>query len=266
MRSRSKGKLLTCFNCNDSGHMSWQCRKPINKCTNCNFLGHNSNNCPKKNSSNSNNYNNQINPVQNKSNKNVLEVLIDDDENDKYKIAIKINGILIPCQVDLGSQATLIREVDACKLKLVWELVRGPMLKGLGNVPYLPIGKALVDIEVQNVKEDQVEVFIVDNSLINVPVLLGHSFTERPGLRIVKTASDLFFERVELDQIVKLILVAVDDINIDKGKLQAMEVSSEDNYNGYMYVNGSIRGKPGMEYYLLPGEYHMCNGMSRVLV
>ncbi|KAF9404495.1 hypothetical protein HW555_014315, partial [Spodoptera exigua] len=32
VRSQPKGNL-TCFNCNDPGHMSWQCRKPLNKCT-----------------------------------------------------------------------------------------------------------------------------------------------------------------------------------------------------------------------------------------
>ncbi|KAF9413403.1 hypothetical protein HW555_008385, partial [Spodoptera exigua] len=50
VRSQPKGNL-TCFNCNDPGHMSWQCRKPLNKCTDCNYLGHNSNDCPKKSKS-----------------------------------------------------------------------------------------------------------------------------------------------------------------------------------------------------------------------
>ncbi|KAG6462530.1 hypothetical protein O3G_MSEX013320 [Manduca sexta] len=45
-----------------------------------------------------------------------------------------------------------------------------------------------------------------------------------------------------------------------------MIVTSDGNYTGSFYVNGSVRGKLGREYYLLPGEYHMHNGVSRVLV
>ncbi|KAH9628750.1 hypothetical protein HF086_003704 [Spodoptera exigua] len=127
--------------------------------------------------------------------KSVFEVLVNDDEDDKYEIVIKVNGLHTPCQVDLGSQATLIRKMDADKLGLVYESVQGPMLRGLGNIPYLPIGKVFVCIEVQDVKEEQVEAYIVDSSLINMQVLLGHNFTERPGLRIVKTASDLEREK-----------------------------------------------------------------------
>ncbi|KAL0812161.1 hypothetical protein ABMA28_009538 [Loxostege sticticalis] len=199
MKNRAKGNNV-CFNCNEAGHMSYQCRKPINKCSECNFLGHNSSACPRKNSNNSNissntnNTNNSNSSLQSKS-KNVLEVLVDDDSNDKYRIVIKINGINTPCQVDLGSQATLIRKTDAHKIGLRWDSVEGPMLRGLGNIPYLPIGKALVTIEVHDIKEEQVEVLVVDDSLINIPVLLGHSFTERPNLRIVKTTSDLQIEK-----------------------------------------------------------------------
>ncbi|KAF9421227.1 hypothetical protein HW555_002699 [Spodoptera exigua] len=80
VRSQPKGNL-TCFNCNDPGPMSWQCRKPLNKCTDCNYLGHNSNDYPKK----------------------IATTAINDDEDDKYKIVIKVNGLHTPCQVDLGS-------------------------------------------------------------------------------------------------------------------------------------------------------------------
>lgn len=270
MKNRAKGNNV-CFNCNEAGHMSYQCRKPINKCSECNFLGHNSSACPRKNSNNSNissntnNTNNSNSSLQSKS-KNVLEVLVDDDSNDKYRIVIKINGINTPCQVDLGSQATLIRKTDAHKIGLRWDSVEGPMLRGLGNIPYLPIGKALVTIEVHDIKEEQVEVLVVDDSLINIPVLLGHSFTERPNLRIVKTASDLQIEKVNLHDEPKLMLVTTDDIYLDVGKLDTILVNAGINFSGNIYVGGSIRGRPGMEFYLLPGEYQMNNGVCRVLI
>ncbi|KAH9638276.1 hypothetical protein HF086_013714 [Spodoptera exigua] len=245
--------------------MSYQCRKPITKCSECNFLGHDSNICPKR-SNNSNNGNVSSKNINDNKPKSVLEVSINDDSNDKYRVGIKINGVVIACQVDLGSQATLVRKADAHKIGLQWDTVQGPLLRGLGSIPYVPVGKTFVTIEIQDIREEQVEVLIVDDSLINIPVLLGHSFTERPNLRIIKTATDLRFEKVDVSGEVKLLLVTVDDFELDIGGLRAVTVGAKTNYSGSIYVGGSIRGKPDREYYLLPGEYQMTNGVCRVLI
>ncbi|KAF9810128.1 hypothetical protein SFRURICE_011296 [Spodoptera frugiperda] len=259
-RNRPKGNAV-CFNCKEAGHMSFQCRKPITKCSECNFLGHDSNTCPKKTSSNSN-----VSSKNDSKPKSVLEVSINDDSNDKYRVGIKINSVVIACQVDLGSQVTLIRKTDAHKIGLQWDTVQGPLLRGLGSIPYLPVGKAFVTIEIQDVREEHVEVLIVDDSLINIPVLLGHSFTERPNLRIVKTATDLRIEKVDVSGEAKLLLITVDDFELDIGELRAVSVGAKTNYSGNIYVGGSIRGRPDREYYLLPGEYQMTDGVCRVLI
>lgn len=259
-RNRPKGNAV-CFNCKEAGHMSFQCRKPITKCSECNFLGHDSNTCPKKTSSNSN-----VSSKNDSKPKSVLEVSINDDSNDKYRVGIKINSVAIACQVDLGSQVTLIRKTDAHKIGLQWDTVQGPLLRGLGSIPYLPVGKAFVTIEIQDVREEHVEVLIVDDSLINIPVLLGHSFTERPNLRIVKTATDLRIEKVDVSGEAKLLLITVDDFELDIGELRAVSVGAKTNYSGNIYVGGSIRGRPDREYYLLPGEYQMTDGVCRVLI
>ncbi|KAF9804620.1 hypothetical protein SFRURICE_014528 [Spodoptera frugiperda] len=259
-RNRPKGNAV-CFNCKEAGHMSFQCRKPITKCSECNFLGHDSNTCPKKTSSNSN-----VSSKNDSKPKSVLEVSINDDSNDKYRVGIKINSVVIACQVDLGSQVTLIRKTDAHKIGLQWDTVQGPLLRGLGSIPYLPVGKAFVTIEIQDVREEHVEVLIVDDSLINIPVLLGHSFTERPNLRIVKISTDLRIEKVDVSGEAKLLLITVDDFELDIGELRAVSVGAKTNYSGNIYVGGSIRGRPDREYYLLPGEYQMTDGVCRVLI
>ncbi|KAH9640525.1 hypothetical protein HF086_001574 [Spodoptera exigua] len=117
-----------------------------------------------------------------------------------------------------------------------------------------------------DIREEHVEVLIVDDSLINIPVILGHSFTERPNLRIIKTAIDLRFEKVDVSGEVKLLLVTVDDFELDIGGIRAVTVGAKTNYSGSIYVGGSIRGKPDREYYLLPGEYQMTNGVCRALI
>lgn len=185
--------------------------------------------------------------------------MIDDTTNDKYKLMIKVNNNMTHCQVDLGSQVTLVREQDAHKLELKWESVDSPLLRGLGNIPYLPKGRAFVSIEVQGVREDNVEILVVDSCLINVPVLLGHTFTERPSLKIVKTPNSLQFERVDVENDVKIALRTVDDVEVGVGKMSPIEVGSHSAYSGKIYVGGSVRGLPGNEYYLLPGEYQCGN-------
>ncbi|KAF9405554.1 hypothetical protein HW555_013762 [Spodoptera exigua] len=78
-------------------------------------------------------------------------------------------------------------------------------------------------------------------------VILGHSFTERPNLRIIKTATDLRFEKVDVSGEVKLLLVTVDDFELDIGGLRAVTVGAKTNYSGSIYIGGSIRGKPDRE-------------------
>lgn len=238
---------IKCFNCQGIGHPSFKCLKPIVKCTNCGLLGHDSSRCPKTKDN--------LPPKDNS--KSILEVSTSENTNDKYKIIIKLNGSPVTCQVDLGSEATLIRKTTAADMGMSWKDVTGPYLKGLGNIPYLPLGSMSVNIEVQGITEKDVEVFVVDDNLINCNVLLGHSFTERPALTIIKTPTDLRFKRVEPEHDVRLQLYTICDITIDVGELVSIPVRSNVSYNGTIYVGGSVRGTPGREYYLLPGEYQI---------
>lgn len=248
-------RIIKCFNCQSVGHPSFKCPKPIVKCDNCKFMGHESSHCPRlkdqKNTS---------------KDKEVLEVSYTKNSNDKYKLMTNINGIAVVCQLDLGSEATLIRNSNASRLGLNWERVDSPYLRGLGNVPYLPLGRTLVNIEVQGISEKDVEVFIVDDHLINYDVLLGHSFTERPTLKIIKTPTDLIFERVGQDTHPKLHLCTTCDVTVDIGEMVSVPVRSNVAYTGNIYVGGSVRGCAGHEHYLLPGEYKMHNSECHLLV
>ncbi|CAK1597525.1 unnamed protein product [Parnassius mnemosyne] len=246
---------VTCFNCQGVGHPSFKCPKPIIKCTNCYFLGHDSSHCPK--------LKDQKNPSKDKS---VLEVSVTENSNNKYKMMIIVNGISTVCQLDLGSEATLIRKTNAVSLGLKWEGVNSPYLRGLGNVPYLPLGCTLANITVQGISEKDVEVFIVDDHLINCDVLLGHSFTERPSLKIIKTPLEIRFERVG-HEFTKLHLYTICDLTVDIGMMVSIPVRSKFVcQDSNIYVGGSIRGREGQEYYLLPGEYQIRNSECNLLV
>lgn len=248
-----KGQVR-CFNCGGVGHPSFKCPKPLIKCTICNFLGHEASSCVKSKG------------VATHKDKNVLEVRESENTNRKYKLPILINGVTTSCQVDLGSEVTLIRESDAVSLGLKWKPINGPRLRGLGNIPYLPLGHTTTNVEIQGIRENNVEIYIVDDKLINCNILLGHTFTERPTLKITKTPNDLKFERVEHEHDMKLQLHLVDDVDIKVGEMKAVIVRSNIACDGYIYVNGSIRGNVGQEYYLLPGEYQIKGTNCHLLI
>ncbi|KAG6462773.1 hypothetical protein O3G_MSEX013458 [Manduca sexta] len=136
-------------------------------------------------------------------------------------------------------------------------------MRGIGNNIVLPLGRATVKVEIQNIIES-VDVYIVDDSVIKYSVLIGHSFTEKPGITIIKTSDILRFERTLPP---KLKLFLSDDFSIAPRNTSIIKIRSDiDNYSGSVYVNGFLRGSPGKEYYLMPGEYSITNGMCALLV
>lgn len=248
---RPEANKIVCFNCNEPGHPSFKCSKPLLKCGRCNLLGHTTNNCPKLESS-----------QKADKGKNVLNVATE-RLSSIYLFPISINGTEIQCHLDLGSECTLIRLTDALNLGIKWKTENLPFLKGLGNVPYQPIGKSLVSMEVKGLVENDVEVLIIEDTLINYPVLLGHSFTERPNIKITKTADNVLFTRIDEFQVY---LVCANNYVIKPGKIEPILIKSKVNYSGTVYVDGMIRGPHGSEYYLFPGEYKIVNNEGRLFV
>lgn len=263
---------IVCFNCKQRGHPSFKCPKPLVKCTFCQLIGHTESECRKKNNS-----------VPDSKGKSVLKILKDQHDvvthssnsidlthdmspKNKYNIPIQIDdNPSIVGLIDLGSEATLLRKSDALQLGLKWQTVDGPYLRGLGNIPYLPEGKTTATVGVQGIVERDVEIFIVDDHLINYPILLGHSFSERPNLRITKTSTELIFDKLP-EQMTKVSLKVTNDVLIPINESKAVHVVSSDKVNYKIYVAGSVRGCPGREYYLLPGEYQIANGECYLLV
>lgn len=276
LKSRQNFDDITCFNCKEKGHPCSKCPKPIVRCSYCRLIGHVIADCPKKHPKPESKDKTVLRILLDehlKSNtpvpgpdKHILHDLLDDDSSRKYKIAIKINGSPIICQVDLGSEATLIRKTDAQNLGLQWSTVDSPLLRGLGNIPYVPVGKTLVSIDIQGVIEKGVEVLIIDDSLINQPVLLGHTFTERPSVRIIKTATDLKFEKVDQCIDTKILLRTENDVTIDVDEIKAIRVNTDDQFSGNVYIGGSVRGCVGNEHFLLPGEYEIYSGKCLLLI
>lgn len=254
---RPKPQSLKCYNCNETGHPFFRCSKPTIRCNNCNLRGHLADNCPNKT--------NQAHKA-NVESQSVMEVHSTDNINAKYKIPIRINGKTLLSHIDLGSECTLIRLTDAISLGIQWKTESLPILRGLGNIPYRPVGRAFVDIDVQDIIEENVEILIVTDDMINDPVLLGHTYTERPQIQITKTNTDIIVKRCQVHDDSKLILLTFQSNNLKPHTTNAIKVKSDTIFCGRIYVHGTIRGRPGYEYFLLPGEYDLSLGLGTLII
>lgn len=196
-----------------------------------------------------------------------MEVRQSENVNNKYRVPIKVNGFTLMSHIDLGSDCTLIRLSDAVKINVKWDTVDLPVLKGLGNVPYNPIGSAYVTVDIQGVVENNVKALVVADNMINHPILIGHTYTERPSIEIVKTSNDLIVKRAHnICSSKRLALVASKSTIIRPGTMIPVDVHVDSDYSGMIYVNGTIRGSPETISYLLPGEYQLESGKGAVLI
>lgn len=246
---------IVCFNCNEAGHFSSRCTKKILKCNVCNRLGHLSINCPRLPSD-------SISKGDKSKEKDVMRIETNISDDSKYLILLKLNGDLIQGYVDLGSQCTLIRHSEAVRLGIAWTDNNLPTMRGIGNSIVRPLGVSNVTIEIQDIVEEVVA-YIVDDSVIKYSVLIGHSFTEKPGITITKTTDSLIFTR---DRSVKLLLCLKTDVILPPKEMFTLPCISTNKYSGSVRVSGSIRGTSKNEYYLMPGEYDIDCGEGKILV
>lgn len=193
----STNSSIQCYNCNEIGHPSFRCEKPAVKCTTCDRTGHLTTNCYKIKQ-----YNKQDkdkNQNKDKNEKQVSQVLIareqqnkvsevvtnHKDTNNKYIQTTKVNEKPVVCHIDLGSQCSLMKRSVAKALDLqIKHREELPILRGIGGTLVRPLGVVQVIIEVQSLKE-AIDIYVVEDYVLTHPVLLGHSFTEKPDLLIL---------------------------------------------------------------------------------
>ncbi|KAL0902831.1 hypothetical protein ABMA27_000613 [Loxostege sticticalis] len=260
-----KPNVLRCFNCNEVGHPSFKCTKPLLTCSICKRLGHISVNC-KRLSKNSQEVSRSV-----ENDKKVSEIKIAGNLDEKYILPVAVNEKPMTCYVDLGSQSTLIRYSNFKELGIAHNQNDLPSLKGFGNSLIEPIGKAVVRIQVQSVKA-LVEVLVVPDELLKHPILLGHTFTEQAGVVIIKTDEHLVFQNkpdIDIlpgDENQKLSLTIDYDVTVSSINMipvRVVDVNIPDTVK--FYVRGSIRNIGDNSYFIMPGLYTMNQGKGHVM-
>ncbi|CAH2218004.1 jg19309 [Pararge aegeria aegeria] len=283
--SNATNPTIRCFNCNEVGHPSFRCEKPTSslKCHNCNTIGHRSSRCEKPpvkcttcdriGHLTSNCYRNagrltadagKDSTLGNSKQKQVSEVVAEDSGIDKYVMDIKVNGSTISCHVDLGSQCSLIRVSAVKSLGLqIFNRANLPTLRGIGASLVSPLGKVIATVVVQGVSET-IDLYVVEDYVLMHPVLLGHSFTEKPDVLIIKTPNEIQFHKMPPN---KIRLVATYDCEIPCNTMRAVQVTTDTQIlDCEVHVKGTLRGPVGKEYYLLPGQYEIKEGRGAILI
>ncbi|KAL0860291.1 hypothetical protein ABMA27_009706 [Loxostege sticticalis] len=135
---------------------------------------------------------------------------------------IHVNIVPTKCFIDFGSEVSLIKQSQASRLGLFYS-DRPTALKGFGNEIVRTLGSVSVDVSVDGVVANVI-CQVVDDHYLELPILIGQSFTEQSHVAVYKTedklsffhtCSEMPFSGVHIQNIAPVKLVAVSDVNVN---------------------------------------------------
>lgn len=249
-----------CYNCKEKGHPYMKCPKPLIRCASCSKIGHNTDNCKEKSESTA-----QIN--------NPLKTLriSNFNLNNKFVKEVCVNGKSLNAFIDLGSEATLIRQSDFAELNLIHNNIP-TTLKGFGNSLVQAVGSARLNIDIDGV-DAQVLCHIVDDHFLEKSMLIGQSYSEQAHIVVYKDANKLQF----LDAGSEVRNICIDDEyqQVERVRfvrhstihgMASIQAACESNYSGKILINSKIVGSPFQQFTVCGGIYGVVNGFLYVTV
>lgn len=264
------GETIRCFNCGELGHISVKCTKPIKKCNFCHRLGHIIKDCRKRLNSTMTSQAAEQTEVDSESTNRVMRITnATETVHSKYYKAVKVNGAERLAFIDLGSSCTMIRESDAKSLLDNWaQPVNLPNLRGFGNSVVKASGSVEATVEVDGVKS-KTELLVIPDQYMQVPIIIGHTFTERPNVMIYKTNEELIF--VEMAQgdnkeKTKEKLLTERDTIVESNCTSPISVKTGSAFTGSLFVSGGHRRILDQEFVIIPGLYSFDEGKGYLMI
>lgn len=227
-----------CYNCKDKGHFSNNCTKPRIECTACKRLGHLAKDCRRK--------------VRNQ----VVEPEGQIDLNKNYFFDCLVNGKPSKSYVDSGCGAVLIRKADSETLNIEYAPCNNLSISGYGGSEIHALGEAEVSIKIDLI-ERRVRALIVPDDAQEVPVMIGQTFLNKPGvLTIVSgekvrilSADDSLTDLLKLPE-KKVPLWAKSTTVIPPRTSAMVAITTRGAIYDDVYIRGGPRPVPGKEHYL----------------
>lgn len=177
-----------------------------------------------------------------------------DAQNEKFHKDILVNGIATRAYIDLGSSCTTITLAEAERLGLEYDIADRAMLRGYGGANVSALGSVTVEITVDQIRE-KVKTMVVPNGIQDTPMLIGRTFTEIPGLTLIKDDRALRFHRnlfemlpfAEESTTSKIPIWVAQPAIVPPNHLGMVKVTAE-NFNGDLLIEAQLKTQEGYEY------------------
>lgn len=262
--NNNSGQEVVCFNCKEKGHPYIKCPKPLIQCIKCRRFGHNSDNCILNKSEKVARTNSSA-PVQKTMRIGSAE------SNSKFIKESIVNNIPIQSFIDFGSEVTLMTQSAASSLNLLIDKCPTP-LKGFGNSIVQSYGGVNVELSIDGVRA-WVVCQVVDDRFLDLPLLVGQSFTEQPHVVAYKNSDCLKFYDINSE---------LPFSNLDQPDDDAVSVRLRSDIALYgpasvkacttnlvdcsVLLNGGIVGKPTRQAMVSGGVYNIKQGLLYINV
>ncbi|XP_026744818.1 uncharacterized protein LOC113506168 [Trichoplusia ni] len=154
----------------------------------------------------------------------------------------------------------MLRESYAKNLVSTWSKSDLPVIRGFGNSIVDCIGKCILELKIDSVKAS-VEVLIIPDHLLQVPLLVGQTFTEQEHIVIYKTNSKLIISHIPTTGIHLYVSKSV----TVKG-LTILEVYSKPDYTGDVFCEPSLCQDPLKPYEITQSLIHLADSHGYIVI